>query len=45
MDKYGTDSIRFTLTALATQGRDIKLAEDRIVGYRNFITKITNEKS
>ena len=42
MDKYGTDSIRFTLTALATQGRDIKLAEDRIVGYRNFITKITN---
>ena len=42
MDKYGTDSIRFTLTALATQGRDIKLAEDRIVGYRNFITKISN---
>ena len=42
MDKYGTDTIRFSLTALATQGRDIKLAEDRIVGYRNFITKIHN---
>jgi len=42
MDQYGTDSIRFTLTALATQGRDIKLAEDRIVGYRNFITKVSN---
>ena len=42
MDKYGVDSVRFTLAALATQGRDIKLAEDRIVGYRNFITKIFN---
>ena len=42
MDQYGTDTIRFSLTALATQGRDIKLVEDRIVGYRNFITKITN---
>ena len=42
MDKYGVDSVRFTLVALATQGRDIKLAEDRIVGYRNFITKIFN---
>jgi len=42
MDQYGTDTIRFSLTALATQGRDIKLAEDRIVGYRNFITKIHN---
>ena len=42
MDKYGADTIRFSLTALATQGRDIKLAEDRIVGYRNFITKIHN---
>ncbi len=42
MGKYGTDSIRFTLAALATQGRDIKLSEDRIVGYRNFLTKINN---
>ena len=42
IDKYGTDSIRFSLTALATQGRDIKLAEDRIIGYRNFITKVSN---
>ena len=42
MDQYGTDTIRFSLAALATQGRDIKLAEDRIVGYRNFITKIHN---
>jgi valyl-tRNA synthetase len=42
MDQYGADTIRFSLTALATQGRDIKLAEDRIVGYRNFITKIHN---
>ena len=36
MDQYGTDTIRFSLTALATQGRDIKLAEDRIVGYQKF---------
>lgn len=41
-DKYGTDSVRFTLTAMAAQGRDIKLAEQRIAGYRNFITKIWN---
>ena len=42
MDEYGADTIRFSLTALATQGRDIKLDVDRIVGYRNFITKIHN---
>ena len=42
MDEYGADTIRFSLIALATQGRDIKLAEDRIVGYRNFITKVHN---
>lgn len=41
-DKYGTDSVRFTLTAMAAQGRDIKLAEPRIAGYRNFISKIWN---
>ena len=42
MNKYGVDSVRFTLAALATHGRDIKLSEERIVGYRNFITKINN---
>ncbi len=41
-DKYGTDSVRFTLAAMAAQGRDIKLAEQRIAGYRNFVTKIWN---
>ncbi len=40
--KYGTDSLRFTLTAMAAQGRDIKLAESRVEGYRNFVTKIWN---
>ncbi len=42
MDLYGTDALRFTLVAMAAQGRDIKLAEQRIVGYRNFITKLWN---
>jgi len=42
MDKYGTDALRFTLTAMAAQGRDIKLSEQRIAGYRNFITKLWN---
>jgi len=41
-NKYGTDAVRFTLTAMAAQGRDIKLSEQRIAGYRNFITKIWN---
>ena len=39
---YGTDAVRFTLAAMAAQGRDIKLAESRIAGYRNFVTKIWN---
>ena len=41
-EKYGADSLRFTLTAMAAQGRDIKLSEERIAGYRNFSTKIWN---
>jgi valyl-tRNA synthetase len=42
MEAYGTDALRFTLTAMAAQGRDIKLSEERIAGYRNFVTKIWN---
>jgi valyl-tRNA synthetase len=42
IDQYGADAFRFTLTAFAAMGRDIKLAEDRIEGYRNFINKIWN---
>ncbi|MCI5046361.1 MAG: valine--tRNA ligase [Aquisalinus sp.] len=41
-EKYGTDSLRFTLTAMAAQGRDLKLAESRVEGYRNFGTKLWN---
>jgi valyl-tRNA synthetase len=42
IDKYGADALRFTLVAMAAQGRDIKLAEARVEGYRNFSTKIWN---
>ena len=42
IDQYGADSLRFTLTAMETQGRDIKLSESRIEGYRNFATKLWN---
>jgi valyl-tRNA synthetase len=42
IDRYGCDALRFTLAALAAPGRDIKLAESRVAGYRNFATKLWN---
>jgi valyl-tRNA synthetase len=42
IDRFGTDAFRFTLAALAAQGRDIKLSEDRILGYRHFVNKLWN---
>ncbi|WP_456385409.1 valine--tRNA ligase [Desulfolithobacter sp.] len=42
IEKYGTDAFRFTLTAFAAQGREIRMDEDRIEGYRHFINKLWN---
>ena len=42
IDKYGADSLRFTLISMAVPGRDVKLSEDRVKGYRNFLNKIWN---
>ncbi len=42
MDKYGTDALRFTLTALCVQGRDIALRDEVLEGYKHFMNKIWN---
>ncbi len=42
MERFGTDAFRFTLAALTAQGRDIRIAEERIEGYRNFANKLWN---
>jgi valyl-tRNA synthetase len=42
IDQYGTDAFRFTLAAFAAQGRDIKMSERRVEGYRHFINKLWN---
>ena len=42
IDKYSADALRFTLLSMASPGRDVKLSEQRVKGYRNFLTKIWN---
>ena len=45
INEYGADPLRFTLISMASPGRDVKLSKDRVVGYRNFITKIWSANS
>jgi valyl-tRNA synthetase len=45
INEYGADPLRFTLISMASPGRDVKLSKDRVIGYRNFITKISNANS
>ena len=42
INRHGADSLRFTLISMAAPGRDVKLSEDRVEGYRNFLNKIWN---
>ena len=42
IEKFGADALRMTLAAHAAQGRDVKLSENRVEGYRNFATKLWN---
>jgi valyl-tRNA synthetase len=42
MDQYGTDAFRFSLAAFAAMGRDVRLSEERLAGYRNFMNKVWN---
>ena len=45
INKYGADSLRFTLISMAAPGRDVKLSEERVKGYRNFLNKIWNSNN
>src|SRR3546814_18381321 len=42
IDQYGADALRFFMAAMESQGRDIKMDESRVAGYRNFATQLWN---